>query len=128
MRLMQPSPGELIDRMTILVLKIKHSDRQEFRDEKESLHKYLASKDWVIPNELHQELSTINTKLWSLEDEQRQLISKAESDVEEESNDFHQFSRNAIKIVRLNDARAETVRKINVACGIDSMEKLHAAN
>jgi hypothetical protein len=124
MRLMEPSPGETIDRMTILVLKIKHSDRQEFRDEKESLHKYLASKTWVIPNELHQELDTINTKLWSLEDRQRELLPKVESDMEEESNDFHQFARNAIVIVNLNDARAETVRKINVACGIDSVEKL----
>jgi hypothetical protein len=123
---MTPSPGEVIDRMTILELKIKHSERKEFRDEKESLHKYLADKqEWIIPNELHKELATINTRLWVLEDRQRDLLPRVELDAEEESNEFHQFARNAITVVNLNNARAETVRKINVACGIDSVEKLH---
>jgi hypothetical protein len=123
---MTPSAGEVIDRMTILALKIKHSNRQEFWDERESLHKYLAGKqEWIIPNDLHQELATINTKLWVLEDKQRDIL-KNHWDIDHIENQmyFDTFAGNAILIVQLNDARAETVRKINVACGIDSVEKL----
>jgi hypothetical protein len=123
---MTPSPGEVIDRMAILELKIKHSERKEFRDEKESLHKYLASKEWVIPNELHQELAKINTRLWVLEDNQRDIL-KALNDkdpINWPMQSQETYLCNAVIVTQLNDARAETVRRINASCGIDSVEKL----
>jgi hypothetical protein len=125
MRLMEPSPGEIWDRITILDLKINHSSRQEFRDEHRLLREYYDSKKYTgVSKELIDEMSIINSRLWELEDSQRKLL-KRRFPTDVLDTDTERFLNNAVEIVHLNDARAETVQKINVACGINSMEKLH---
>lgn len=119
---MQPSPGEAYDRMTILALKIKHSDRKEFVIEHEDLCKYMKEHFYNVPTDLATELGRINSRLWDLEDSQREIIKEHPT----MSTDIAlTFAQNAYTIVVLNDARAETVKKINASCGIDSVEKLH---
>src|ERR1700739_187593 len=122
MRLLKPSPGEVYDRLTILALKIRHSTQASFIEEHAALCKYLKENNFNVPVDLATELGRINTRLWDLEDEQRQLIKSSNFENVVKDSDEYQFVQNAVTIVRLNDARADTVRKINEACGINQVE------
>lgn len=124
MRLVKPSPGEAFDRMTILALKMKHSDRQEFKDEHQALIEYMQQNRYNVPTGLDTELGKINAKLWELEDRQRILIKILDS-APFPPREIDEFCVNARTVIHLNDARADTVKKINAACGIDSVEKLY---
>lgn len=136
MRLMLPSPGEAYDRLTILNLKIKFARENKrenvidgFVAEQKALVEYMTSKNYVVPTDLANEMGRINARLWDLEDRQRLLIKDIESQfVKEQSSVFDEFTTNAITIIRLNDARAEAVQKINRACGINAPEKLYGTN
>ncbi|MFQ5663675.1 MAG: hypothetical protein ACE5HL_07580, partial [Terriglobia bacterium] len=84
-RLINPSPGELLDRKTILHLKIEAGqqgqvDVAHFQEELELIEAALA--DWRHKNagadrraydEATKELAEVNRKLWHAEDEVRQL-------------------------------------------------------
>ena len=126
MRLLQPSPGEAYDRMTILVLKMKHSDRIEFKQEHEALVKYMTDNHYKVPTQLANDLGIINSALWNLEDEQRKLMSDTHFGDYSADDPRTQFYDNAVTIVKLNDKRADTVKAINEACGITSVEKVYS--
>lgn len=126
-RLFNPAPGELIDRFTILVLKVnncrkKNLNPYHFEEEAVEITKYITNKfpDLMLekPSELRKQLHDVNANLWELEDKIRELHKESKKDI-------MRIVEVSEMIMRLNDQRAGLVRQINEALGIDQFEKLH---
>lgn len=127
MRLINPSPGELLDRKTILHLKIEAGGRRQldvghFREELASIEAALA--DWWRKNagadrqaydQATHELAEVNRKLWQAEDEVRQLA-RSERD---------RLAELAKRIPELNDRRADLVQRVNRLFHVSHGEKLY---
>ena len=100
------STGELIDKITILEIKIEKiqdNNKQKFiKHELESLNKLLAdinfSEDQKTVNSLKEELNTANRKLWKIEDDIRHLES-----IKKFNEEFIELARN---VYLTNDKRA----------------------
>ena len=121
MSLTKPTPGECVDRQTILNLKASHALEQDkepyyFVQESEDIQRYLervwfphVTKDVQdkFDNLVHL-LDNINAQLWDLEDEMRRHI-KVFGDNEGRAC----ITFTAFKIANLNDARTDTVKQIN---------------
>lgn len=127
MGLMNPSLGELVDRKTILHLKIAAGERKNvkvahFQKELELIEAALA--DWLRKTagaDRHaydaatHGLAEVNLKLWHAEDEVRAL----------ERSQRDRLAELAKLIPELNDRRAELVRQVNRVFGVDQVEKLY---
>ncbi len=127
MGLMNPSPGELADRKTILHLKIAVGERKKvkvghFQKELELIEAALA--EWFRKSAggdrraydmATKGLAEVNQKLWHAEDEVRALA----------RNERDRLAELAKLIPELNDQRAELVRQVNRAFGVDQVEKLY---
>ncbi len=127
MRLLNPSPGELLDRRTILHLKIEAGRQRQldvghFREELESIEAALA--DWLRRNAgadrqayeaAARELADVNRQLWRAEDEVRQLP-RSERD---------RLAELAKWIPELNDRRADLVQRVNRLFRVSHAEKLY---
>lgn len=134
-RMLNPSPGEVADRQTILQLKIQHVSSQtlprkmqHFTQEHGRLQEYLEDK-WFphLPTELRaiydqlcSRLATINKDLWECEDRARALRAATKN-----RQSMHQAGELLFEITRLNDDRAEAVKKINELFGINLQEKIY---
>jgi len=126
MRLLNPGPGECVDRITILNLKIEAAvEKLYFQKEKDDLQEYLrthffniGTKDLTQVERESQTLQRINKKLWDAEDEVRSMPRVTDATV-------LRLAELCVSIASLNDSRAEQVKKINVIFGIHSQEKLH---
>ena len=108
------SIGELIDKITILEIKIEKiqdNNKQKFiKHELENLNKLLAdinfSKDQKkTVNSLKDELNTVNRKLWKIEDDIRKLES-----IKQFNEEFIELARN---VYLTNDKRASLKQKLN---------------
>jgi hypothetical protein len=117
--------GELIDKITILEIKNERL--------KSAMARSNVKKELVLLNEisatlpiLHEisgprnELSTINAKLWDIEDEIRAKESDLKFDEE--------FIELARSVYKLNDLRAATKRKINEFLSSDLKEEKSYTN
>ncbi|MBI4465802.1 MAG: hypothetical protein HY656_00020 [Acidobacteria bacterium] len=127
MRLINPSPGELLDRKTILHLKIeagrqRQMDIVHFQKELDLIEAALA--DWLGKNvgadrraydEATQELADVNRKLWQAEDEVRQLP----------RNERDRLADLAKLIPELNDRRADLVQRVNRLFRVSHAEKMY---
>lgn len=118
MSLLNPTPGEVIDRISIVELKIRAFERTgkdpySFKDECAALEVYLAARGPWLPSidKLSHELSEINKLLWCCEDEVR----TSEKAVE--------LSITAKRIARLNDERNRLIRAINSEYGLEPGEE-----
>jgi hypothetical protein len=124
---MNPSPGELVDRKTILHLKIAAGERKKvsvahFQKELELIEVALAEwfrksagADGRAYEEATQGLAEVNQKLWHAEDEVRAL----------ERSQRDRLAELAKLIPELNDRRAELVRQVNRVFSVDQVEKLY---
>ena len=109
------SPGELIDRLTILNIKSQRvSDAlklQMVRREREAL---LEVRNRSVPqndqlDQLTRELEQVNQRLWEIEDDIREA---------DRAGDFGpRFIELAKSVYRTNDRRAELKRQINALLG-----------
>ena len=108
------SVGELIDKITILEIKIEKiqdNNKQKFiKHELESLNKLLAdinfSKDQKkTVNYLKEQLNTANRTLWKIEDDIRKLES-----IKQFNEEFIELARN---VYLTNDKRASLKQKLN---------------
>jgi hypothetical protein len=124
--LIEISPGELIDRITILQLKVSHvSDEQKksrLQDELDSL--LTLSSEFPAAPQLHtltEELGALNARLWDIEDSVRLC---------EKQGDFGQrFITLARSVYQTNDQRIDVKRRINQLLGLAAGEdKVYAAN
>ena len=102
------SLGELVDKITILKIKLKFLSGQRkanVKNEYDLLNKELKNSSIIIREDLMEDLHMTNQKLWELEDKIR---------VKELNNDFKEdFVELARNIYKLNDKRYEIKNKIN---------------
>jgi hypothetical protein len=120
------SPGELIDRMTILQIKTERiRDAQKLQRVRLELQALETVRHSALPpnpelEELIASLKAINGQLWEIEDAIR---------LQEHRKDFGpQFIGLARSIYRTNDRRSELKRRINELCGTTlSEEKAYPA-
>jgi hypothetical protein len=117
------SPGELIDKITILEIKLSEitdssklrNIQCEFELLEQALKKQVVSSDTL--QKLHTELRTINKKIWD-----------TENDVREFWNDDKKFLEGARGSHYQNDERARVKRAINTFLGSTIVEeKSHPA-
>ena len=116
------SPGELIDKLTILDIKLERiKDKEKLanvKTERDLLERIWAGSSYAgaeIVSEKRAELRKINEKLWVIEDELRLKESKAEFDKE--------FIELARSVYFTNDHRARLKRDINIGVGSDLVEE-----
>lgn len=141
MRLLRPSPGECVDRQTILEIKMrvcaqKKIPLQTFVEEHEAIQKYLE-KEWfpgmIIKlgkdggekyNAMMLDLEKVNQGLWNLEDEIRSIMSLSDAHREDKKQRVVEI---AFTIPELNDIRARIVTEINQLFEVKTREKVYAA-
>jgi DUF438 domain-containing protein len=121
MRLLNPSPGEVVDRLTILELKIQAANRREVSDvhfqvEKVQLEEYLSRWDreikkpslqWEKIQESWNGLVAVNGLLWMAEDQIRETV----------ETEAFTLARLCKQVANLNDHRSQLVQKISEAYG-----------
>ena len=102
------SLGELVDKITILKIKLKFLNgkrKANAKNEYNLLNNELRNSSLIIGEDLMEDLQTTNQKLWELEDQIR---------IKELNNDFKDdFVLLARNIYKLNDKRYEIKNKIN---------------
>lgn len=108
------STGELVDKITILELKLKNikNDEEKLRNVKNEydiLTKSLNETNITSESELYKKLFEVNQKLWNIEDDIRIKEKKKEFDEE--------FIELARSVYFTNDIRAKLKREIDVVTG-----------
>jgi hypothetical protein len=109
------SPGDLIDKLTILEIKLKRICEAQKRTNVEAEHTALwASYEAHVPSSpmlatLVEELREVNLRLWTIEDDIR--------DCEEQQEFGPAFVALARSVFLSNDRRAELKRDINALLG-----------
>lgn len=113
----QCSLGELLDKITILQLKMYNCNckKQQYNIEKE-LNILKSNLDTSYFNdELYYQLQHINSKLWKLEDNIRQKSKKKEYD--------HHYISFAEDIHETNDLRASIKKRLNLKYNSNIIEE-----
>jgi len=101
------SVGELLDKITILQIKYKHTDDKYVHKELKELTQ-IKSILTQYTLEYEVQLKKVNEKLWKIEDRLREKEKLKEFD-----EDFIQLARS---VYITNDKRAEIKKKINELC------------
>jgi chorismate-pyruvate lyase len=114
------SVGELVDKITILEIKLVHARTLEqtanIRKELVLLVGILESHDLTqLVETLRQELATVNQELWDIEDRKR-----AHEKHKDFNNAFVALARN---VYIKNDQRAAIKKQINALCHSDIVEE-----
>ena len=115
------SPGELIDKITILAIKLERIEAEEKLTNIRIEHQALsAARDAEIPASdeiasLSAELKAINEELWGIEDQIR--------DCERDKDFGPVFIDLARAVYKTNDRRSEVKRKINDFLGSNLVEE-----
>jgi hypothetical protein len=115
------SPGEVVDRLTILEIKTARMEdevkRSNVRNELEQLSAIARTTipDSLEMRSLHTELKAVNEKLWVIEDNIR--------DCERKGDFGDAFVTLARAVYRTNDERAGLKRKISEALGSTLIEE-----
>ena len=105
MKITIPIPvGELLDKITILQIKSKHTDDEYVHKELEDLTKIAQEFD-VYKESYLNELLIVNSLLWDIEDSLREL-----ERLWKFNDDFISLAR---QVYITNDKRAEIKRRIN---------------
>jgi hypothetical protein len=122
-RLINPGTGEILDRLSILSLKILHAgllagrDVDHFRNERNALLVTLRGKNgFAAWFDEYQQIGAVNAALWYAEDELRDWRLKVNSgDVYKETDRAVRVC--AFRIQALNDERARLIHAINTKTG-----------
>ena len=115
------SPGEVVDRLTILEIKSERiADKSKLANIHHELRELAKVAKKAIPDSeemrsLHGKLRAANEELWVIEDDIREC---------ERRSDFgDRFIALARAVYKTNDRRADLKRRINEALGSDIMEQ-----
>ena len=112
------SIGELIDKITILQIKEKHMDGTQLKNiqkELNYLNKVVKDNQIKIKDEYIDNLREINSNLWKIEDQIRELEAK--------KNFGNQFVELARSVYLINDKRAAAKKELNIEYGSDLIEE-----
>lgn len=113
------SIGELVDKVSILAIKLKKVKSQEklknIRKEYDLLNASMQTCGITTSSDEFKRLEEVNTRLWHIEDDIR---------IEESNSNF---GENFIKLARSvyfeNDIRADIKKEINIKFGSDLVEE-----
>lgn len=117
----QASVGEVLDKISILVLKKENLEKPEAVEnvskELDALYSAISSlqMEESLSHPLFGALAEVNRKLWVVEDDLRELESKRTF-----NSDFIELARS---VYRLNDRRAAIKRELNVIYGSALVEE-----
>lgn len=118
------SIGEIVDKLTILSIKLdKFKDpekRKNVEKEYQILLQSLKTSDITPESEEFKKLKTINLKLWDIEDKIR--VKEAEKSFDDE------FIELARSVYFTNDERAEIKKQINLKYNSDLIEEKEYVN
>lgn len=123
MRLVNYGAGEVVDRLSILALKLHHAEEQgkpteHFRNEQVALLAKLKAANGVASYvEALLELSVVNGRLWRAEDDLREYRSIIRADASQFLVIGDTVMACAFRIQTLNDRRAVLVGLINQQTG-----------
>lgn len=114
MRLIDPGPGELLDRFTILDLKLRYAKGSTWHwiDEQAVIGAKLLAIRRQFPEEYEQwerDLHAVNEVVWFAVDAIREA---------EERSDTAAVAHWGLKALHGNDDRAAIIHRINTACGL----------
>ena len=116
--LAQISLGELIDKITILEIKMRKLKGKaliNINKELNSLKETLADSNILVEPSLISELRLVNQELWRIEDKIR---------IHEKQNNFGEsFIQLARSVYKTNDQRAAIKRRINIEHNSDLVEE-----
>lgn len=134
MRLLNPSPGEILDRVSILELKIKYGEKKgidtaRFLAEKSLLEEQMQNwNTWLREDKPPQSawdtiaqkkngLAAINALLWETEDMVRAT----------DKTDVQTLAMCCVRVYTLNDGRADLVHELSKLYGADEVhEKIYS--
>ncbi len=117
------SNGEILDKLSILELKMRFINNENQKDNIIKEYKYLKSAsmeifhkdDNLFPYDLYRELSDINLKLWKIEDAIR---------LKEKNKEFDdEFVDLARAVYYTNDERSKTKKEINLQTNSELIEE-----
>ncbi len=112
------SNGEIVDKLTIIEIKLKHiKDADKLKNLQKEYEVLNEAVSKIIPkdHELYQALLNINQELWDIEDRIRDY---------ERNKDFGDaFIQTARAVYFTNDKRSEIKRKINELTGSALIEE-----
>ena len=119
------SNGEILDKLSILELKLHFMENEEQKSNVQKEHgllkkvstKILLTNAKIFPEDLYNELRNVNLKLWSIEHQIREKELNTEFD-----KDFIKLARSVYKT---NDKRARIKKEINVFTGSMLVEEKH---
>ncbi len=126
MRLIQPRLGELLDRLTILRLKIQHGkETTHFRWEFAQIILLVEERsEWLAPptraqmEALEEQLAGVNKAIWRSEDEVRGFRERyLEVPFPLTSTDADAAAKAGFQSQQLNDRRSQLIHQINVLTG-----------
>ena len=113
------SPGELLDKITILMIKVERltdpQQRQNVKTELNLLQTARAQLNTEETGALFDALKTVNEQLWQIEDDIR--------DCEREDDFGDKFIGLARSVYHNNDERARLKREINERLGSEILEE-----
>lgn len=112
------SIGELIDKITILEIKLEHLQSEALQNVERELgllREVLSATDLTVAPELWNDLATINRSLWRIEDDIRELERRGSFDAE--------FIALARSVYQQNDRRAAIKKEINTTYGSSLVEE-----
>jgi hypothetical protein len=122
--LIEVSIGEIVDKITILSIKLRKIKNLEklgnIRREYGMLKSSLDRAGIVVDPKYYRELETVNLKLWDIEDKIRRKEAEKEFDAE-----FIQLARS---VYINNDERAAIKRKLNLSHGSELVEEKEYAD
>ena len=102
------SNGELLDKLSILEIKLDRLENQEQKSNVQKEHDFLkkaaSTIDW--PEDIYNELRNVNWKLWCIEDKIREKEWKGNFDKE--------FIKLARSVYKTNDKRSRIKKEINI--------------
>ena len=112
------SIGELIDKITILQIKEKHMDGTKLKNIQKELNyltQVIKDNQINIKDEYIDNLREINSDLWIIEDQIRELESR--------KSFGDQFVDLARSVYIINDKRAAAKKELNIQYGSDLIEE-----
>lgn len=115
------APGELIDKITILEIKLERIlEEEKLANVKVELDTLAKARDQSLPKsralkDLAKQLKTVNEQLWDIEDRIR--------DCERDQNFGPKFVALARSVYRSNDTRAALKREVNTLLGSHLVEE-----
>lgn len=124
MPLLEIAPGELVDRMTILELKLRHAvqgrNADAARAQLKAVTDALGTLATPAPEDLVRQLREINQRLWTAEDAIRQALAAVkDTDMADLATGLADWAET---IARLNDRRCKVKAAIDEALDVASAE------